>query len=60
MKTLTQFIIESESKVYAVIDNTGAILNVFPDKAQANDDLKNWPSESKVKVKEMAKSEVEK
>ena len=61
MKDLVDFIAEAiEDYVYAVKDNTGAILNVFPDEKSANDDLKNWPDVSEVKVEKMKRSEVEK
>lgn len=60
MKTLRDYIFEkTEEKVYAVQDFTGAILNVFPTKEEADEDVKNWPDDSKAKVVLMNKSEVE-
>lgn len=59
MKTLKDYIIES-AEVYAVQDNTGAILNVFPTKDEAVKDLKSWPKESEPKVVAMKQSDIEK
>lgn len=64
METLKDYILKninesSDEVVYAVKDETGAILNVFPDKKDADDDIKNWPEESNVKVVTLKKSEIE-
>lgn len=50
---------EAESTVYAVKDETGAILGVFNTKEEADENLKTWPAESKAKVVTMNKNEVE-
>ena len=60
MKDLQTYIMEAEQQVFAVQDVTGAILNVFPDKKSAEDDLKNWPKESEAKVVTMKKGDIEK
>lgn len=51
---------EAEDSVFAVKDSTGAILNMFPTKEEADADLKNWPKESGCKVEAVKKSEIEK
>lgn len=59
MKDLCEYIMEAESTVYAVKDETGAILGVFNTKEEADENLKTWPAESKAKVVTMNKNEVE-
>lgn len=59
MKNLKEYITESTEQVFAVKDNTGAILNVFPTKPEAEKNAKTWPKESEVKVVVMKKSDVE-
>lgn len=59
MKSLKEYIVESADNVYAVKDNTGAILNIFNTKEEAEADLKNWPTESAVKVVTVKRNEVE-
>ena len=49
MKDLQTYITEAEEQVFAVQDMTGAILNVFPTKQEAEDNAKTWPKESEVK-----------
>jgi hypothetical protein len=61
MKDLVEYFNEAiDDNVYAIEDNTGAILNVFDLEKDAEDDLKNWPEESEAKVKKMKRSEIEK
>lgn len=59
LKDYINYIMES-ADVYAVQDNTGAILNVFPTKEEADKDVKNWPDEAGPKVIVMKKSDIEK
>lgn len=59
MKSLKDFINESSETVFAVQDNTGAILSVFPTKQEAQDNLKEWPKVSGAKIVTMKRSEIE-
>lgn len=59
MKSLKEYINESSEQVFAVKDSTGAILNVFPTKDEAEENAKTWPKESEAKVVAMKKDDVE-
>lgn len=59
MKNLQEYVMEAEAQVYAVKDETDAILGVFDTKEEAEDNLKTWPKESNAKIITMKKSEVE-
>ena len=59
MISLKEYINESSEQVFAVQDNTGAILNVFQTKSEAEKNAKTWPKESEAKVVVMKKNHVE-
>ena len=60
MKDLQTYITEAEEQVFAVQDMTGAILNIFPTKQEAEDNAKTWPKESEAKVVPMKRGDIEK
>lgn len=60
--TLRKYVFEEENtneKVYVVQDTTGAILNVFTTKEEAEEDVKTWPIDAKAKVVSINKNEIE-
>ena len=59
MKNLNVYIQEKlGSKVFAIVDETEAILDVFPSKEEADKVAREYPEEAHAKVKEIERSEI--
>ena len=50
MKDLQTYITEAEEQVFAVQDTTGAILNIFPTKQEAEDNARHGQKNLKQKL----------